>query len=103
MVENPLGAGEYGVVVDDNHCATGLLVKQGGVNRGEAGDNTIGCRVLFQVVYVSASTLGGNSQLAVFEEGVFIAEVIEVFSSTAITPLVTLGNQLFAPLVKGGF
>ena len=87
MVGLALGAGQHGVVVMRHGDAALLGPEQRAVHAADAGDQSVGRRLLDQVVDGAARALAGDGEGAPLDEAAGIDQVVEILPRRALVGL----------------
>ena len=77
-------------------CAPNLF----GIDRGDAGDQPVGRRVLDEIVDAAAAALGGDRQRAVFDERAVVDQLRDVFPRRSLIGLAPARDRRRAVLVE---
>ena len=100
VIHVALGAGQHGVVVGDHHAAGVVRTELVRVDRGDAGDQPVGGRVMDQIVELPPAALGGDRQRSVFDERAVIDQLRDVFPRGALIGLAPALDRGRPVLVK---
>ena len=101
MVELPLGAGEYGVVVGHHEAAGPLVLEEMSVDPADAGDDPVRRGAPDQLVHGVPLASGRHHEGAVLDEGALVHEVLHVLAGGPLPGAAAPLDRLRAPFVAG--
>ncbi len=101
VMKETLGSREHRVVIDNDSRSRRCLAHPLGVDGCSAGDDAVGGGAGLQLLIVTAATLGGNRQLAVFLKAVGVHQVSQILPGGPVAGTVASFPGLRPACIQG--